>query len=301
MISILVGYPTDPSVAPIPTQRAGRKGSLAYADLGALPYPIPNGPPSVAYQIDKLVGWRNYATTQPVNNFPDSNFAANFQTLPATPATNFFAFVTDPANSFLTVRSDVNTPPIGVPVTFNGRTDQMFLGRQELIAFRTTTQFSANALQHLGTFSRGQNIPTWLPPSPGSNPVILHRFPLRRFDLFATEPPSNDADIQRYFGLTYVPASGPTAEHWRYVGTSGTTLLSAIPPVIAGNQDPDLFPLLQYTLPAGTSTSEILSIGASLIDQRDHEIVLPLGLNLEIPWRLKERSAWMWIHVTTEP
>jgi len=59
----VAGYPTDPSVAPIPAQRVGRKGSVAYADLTALgAYPIPNS--SSPYQVDRLVGWRNYATTQ---------------------------------------------------------------------------------------------------------------------------------------------------------------------------------------------------------------------------------------------
>jgi len=271
----LAGFPTGTA-----TVQSGGKGSIGFADLKGLGSTdanrLSNPDASGIYQIDRLVGWRNNATTQPSNNFPDSAppgqaFARNFQTS-SVPATNFFTFVVDPTNSFLKVRSDVSTPP-GVPVIFNGRTDQMFLSRQELIAFRkavgSTTSFSANVLQHLGTFSREQNVPTWLPPSPGSNPVILHRFPIGRFDLFATTPPSNAADIQKYFGLTYVAASGPTAEHWRYVGISGTTLLSVIPPVTSGNQDPDLFPLLQYALPAGTSTSEILSIGASLIDQRD--------------------------------
>ena len=46
------------------------------------------------------------------------------------------------------------------------------------------------------------------------------------------------------------------------------TLLSAIPPISGNNQNPDLFPLLKYALPSA-SISEILSIGASLIDQRD--------------------------------
>jgi hypothetical protein len=271
----LAGFPTGTT-----TVQSGHKGSIGFADLKGLGSTdanrISNPDASGIYQVDRLVGWRNYATTQPTNKFPDSApagqaFARNFQTS-SVPATNFFNFVVDPTNSFLMVRSNVSTPP-GVPVIFNDRTDQMFLSRQQLIAFRkavgSTTSFSANVLQHLGTFSREQNIPTWLPPSPGSNPVILHRFPVGRFDLFATTPPSNAADIQKYFGLIYVAASGPTAEHWRYVGTSGTTLLSTIPAVSSANQDPDLFPLLQYALPAGTSTSEILSIGASLIDLRD--------------------------------
>ena len=53
------------------TAQSGRKGSLAYADLTALGnYPIPNRTGGAAYQVDKLVGWRNYATTQPSNIFP---------------------------------------------------------------------------------------------------------------------------------------------------------------------------------------------------------------------------------------
>src|SRR4029077_3268640 len=62
----VAGYPTDPAAAPIPAQRLGRKGSIAFADLTALgSYPFLNptsGSPQV-YQIDQLVGWRNYATT----------------------------------------------------------------------------------------------------------------------------------------------------------------------------------------------------------------------------------------------
>ena len=55
------------------------------------------------------------------------------------------------------------------------------------------------------------------------------------------------------------------------MGTSGSALLSAIPTVTGTNQDPDLFPLLRYALPATATIGEILSIGASLIDQRDSD------------------------------
>jgi len=58
------------------------------------------------------------------------------------------------------------------------------------------------------------------------------------------------------------------AEHWQYVGTSGGSLQSAIPSFTGNNQSPDFFPLLKYALP-GAGISELLSIGASLIDQRD--------------------------------
>jgi len=260
----LVGYPTDPSADPIPTQRVGRKGSLAYADLGALPYPIPNGPPPTAYQVDKLVGWRNYATTQPNNAFPDIDFAENFQS-DATSATNFYNFVTSSTNPFLTVRSDVNTPPVGVPPTFNGRTDQIFLTRQELIAFRTTTQFSANALQHLGTFSREQNKPTWLA-SPLPPTSLLTRFPIGQLAFVSVTPPTGNAqDIHTYFGLQW----DSTNSRWQYV-EGGSTLLSTISPV--GTGQPNLFQVLNYVLP-GHTTAEILQLGACIIDQYDGDDV----------------------------
>src|SRR6266566_5603986 len=81
----VAGYPTGTTAT-----QAGRKGSVAFADLTGLgSYPIPNpnaGSPPI-YQVDRVVGWRNYATTQPTNNFPDTGtvgnpsqaFAYNFQ------------------------------------------------------------------------------------------------------------------------------------------------------------------------------------------------------------------------------
>src|SRR5206468_5919243 len=66
----VVGYPTDTSTERF--GRLGRKGPIAFADLTALPFPIPNPDASGVYHIDRLVGWRNYGTTQPSNNFPNS-------------------------------------------------------------------------------------------------------------------------------------------------------------------------------------------------------------------------------------
>src|SRR5436190_4592840 len=155
----LAGYPTGTT-----SFQASGKISLAFANLGALPYQILNPNAQGTYQVDRVVGWRNYATTQPSNNFPDSTppsqaFARNFQTS-SVPATNFYNFVVNNPMGPLAVRSDISP--------FNARTDQMFLGQQELIAFRRTTQFSANALQYLGTFSReaAGGIPQWTGPSP---------------------------------------------------------------------------------------------------------------------------------------
>src|SRR5205814_6967049 len=127
----VAGYPTGTTAT-----QSGRKGSAAFADLTALGnYPIPNGPPpaGAAYQVDKLVGWRNYATTQPTNLFPDANFAANFQS-DATRAAAYFTSIINNTSGFLSTSTatwNVTTKDV--------RTDQSFVQRHELIGFRSTT------------------------------------------------------------------------------------------------------------------------------------------------------------------
>ncbi len=155
----VAGYPTGTTAA-----QSGRKGPVAFAELKDLPYPIPNS--SSPFQIDRLVGWRNYGTTQPTNNFPDSAppgqaFARNFQSGPG-PALAYYNSVINNTSGFTSVSG---------AVAANGRTDQMFLSRQELIAFRNTTQFSSNALQYLGTFFRELNAPAWKPSTPAGSTI----------------------------------------------------------------------------------------------------------------------------------
>jgi hypothetical protein len=165
----VAGYPTGTTAT-----QAGRKGSLAFADLrhlcpttdcNAQDFGLPNA--GGTYQVDRLVGSRNYATTQPSNNFPDIGppankaFAYNFQT-DTTPATNFYNYVINNTNGFLSPST----------ATWNdGRTDQIFVQRQQLIAFRTATQFSANALQYLSTFSRETNAPSFSPSTPAGSTI----------------------------------------------------------------------------------------------------------------------------------
>ena len=166
----VAGYPTDPSGAPVPAQRVGRKGSVAYADLKNLcpttdcgqNFGIRNPDANGVFQIDRLVGWRNYATTQPSNNFPDTSpaFAANFQT-GSTPANAFCSYVLGNTNGFLSPGT----------ATFNNRTNQIFAQRQQLIAFRQATQFSANALQYLNTSSRETNAPSFSPSTPQGSTI----------------------------------------------------------------------------------------------------------------------------------
>jgi len=165
----VAGYPTGTNAT-----QSGRKGSIAFADLRAVGtntiYQILNPDAGGIYQTDRLVGWRNYATTQPTNKFPDTGppanqaFASNFRTDTA-PATAFYNYILNNNNGFLSP----NTP------IWNGRTDQRFLQRQELIAFRktvgSTTSFTLNVLQYLSTFSRETNAPSFSPSTPPGSTI----------------------------------------------------------------------------------------------------------------------------------
>src|SRR6266550_2888050 len=183
----VAGYPTDPSAAPIPAQRLGRKGSVAFADLTALgsyPFFNPTSGGQHTYQIDMLVGWRNYATTNQWgttnNNFPNvapssKAFARNFQS--AGPTTSYYSYVVNNGSGFL-----APTPTIAP----NGLTDQVLLGRKQLIAYEqtagtnangntvTSSLFDMNALQYLSAFSRETNAPSFSPTTPTAvNPNFL--------------------------------------------------------------------------------------------------------------------------------
>jgi hypothetical protein len=153
----VAGYPTGTTA-----DQAGRKGPVAFADLTALPSPSPNPPSpyfpnsSSPYQIDNLVGWRNYGSTQPTNNFPGTTFAANFRA-GSGPALAYWTSIINNTTGFLSASG---------AVAANGRTNQMFLSRQQLIAFQKATGFPANALEYLTTFSRELNAPTWKPSTP---------------------------------------------------------------------------------------------------------------------------------------
>jgi hypothetical protein len=140
------GYPS-----PMTTMQYGRKGSLAFADLTGL------GSFGLSTTgIDTLVGWRNYASSQPSGDF-SSNF--NFSTTAANTYYNFI--LSDPNYIKLTSYSPNYFLTTSQAPAYNDRTDQAFTTRQELIKFfgatptpspaQTPTQ---NALQYLGTFSR---------------------------------------------------------------------------------------------------------------------------------------------------
>jgi Tfp pilus assembly protein PilX len=262
----IAGFPFSPATpAPaatpgIPSTDVGRKGNVAFADLTGLPTSptvitgstvTPTSWHSASATND-IVGWRNYATVQPTGSF--SNFSFDRAATSPGSGSRFTDWFLNPTRSFLTV-STTTTPT---------RTDQALMTRGELLKLRSASGFSQSVLQYLGTFSRELNRPTSTP--------LTARWPLSRFDLFATTPPTDLPAIQTNFGLRYIAAvTGPPAigEHWEYVGTSGSARLSAIPAATAVIVNSDLPLLLKLVLPATATTGEILSIVASLIDQRD--------------------------------
>ena len=206
----VAGYPTNTTVP-----QSGRKGSLAYADLTALGnYPIPNGSGGSAHQVDTIVGWRNYATTQPNNLLTDTNFAENFQSDP-TRATAYFTYVINNTSGFLspsTTAWQIN-PNVW-------RTDQSFVQRQELIAFRKATQFSLDALQYLSTFSRETNAPSFSPPfnamdlgAPDNGPGNIYAYRDN-----AANP--STAPINPNFLFRRVPSPTPAPTFNRFDGTT---------------------------------------------------------------------------------
>jgi hypothetical protein len=255
----LVGLPsptpgavTIPLPSPSRTVYPSRRGTIAFADLTILPL-TPGGTTPNPATLSKIVGWRNYATT----TVPVTGGGSTFPNLSPSPSP-FVTYFLNNARDYLTVNPLLNS---------KGRTDQAFSTRSQLIQLVTTSLGTPNLLQYLGTFSREQNSPTW---QSASNP-ISQRFQLDTISLLSPTPPfvSVGPTIKAYFGLQW----SSTTNRWQYVGTQGTSLLSAIPtPAPGGSPAPDFFQILNYAIP-GQPINKILSLGAAIIDQYDADQV----------------------------
>lgn len=129
----------DANVAGYPTSLAKSattfKNALSYADLTQIGL--------TTSQVDQLVSWRNYAT---LKGGSDAN--------------SFADFVNQGRSQLLRV---ANTS------LYNNQSDRRFVGRQNLIDFfkkvlgGKSNASTLNALQYLGTFSRGLNQPSYVP------------------------------------------------------------------------------------------------------------------------------------------
>jgi len=269
----VAGFPYYTTAAPtpgLPLSDIGRKGSVAFADLRAIPTTA-GGTLLSASGINAIVGWRNYATVHPYSTFP--NFTFDPPTLVGGTGTRFVGYF-------------AGNPPIGTsqdfrtvaPTVYLNRTDQAFVTRTELIKLQREAGFGASALQYLGTFSRERNAPTWK----AGTAAIAQRFYCGNLNLLKPNPPlSWNADIQKYFGLKWVNGTAGTVSpptpavpgHWQYIGVSGNALQDRFR---AFTSNPEFFQLLNYAMNRTNADDSvhvltILSIGAALIDQYDDD------------------------------
>jgi putative Ig domain-containing protein len=285
------GFPA-PDTTPWPVNLA-RKGTLAFADLTALPStPTAITPTTLvgsmggflgSTSINKLMGWRNYATTkQPGAFFPNSNpwFPPG---PPDDPTKDLYA------RYFLGEEPPFTRPFTAVSATVqNGRTDQALMTRQELIRLQRTLnnppgQFPQSLLQYLGTFSREHNQPAPDWPQLGGG-KLSGRWDMNNLQLMIPDSwlapgyhgqghaygKQRHSEIGQMFGLvwvsgTFAPGTRFTNPnyygHWRYFNN-----ISQLP------DNPDFFQIINYAMKQGNpnvTAAQVFSVGAALIDLYD--------------------------------
>ena len=234
-----------PDSTPWPVNRA-RKGTIAFADLNALP----STPAITTDQINKLMGWRNYATTQQTGASFDS---------PSFPLGNADLF----ARNFLGAEYPLDTSFTTVSTAVqNNRTDQAAMTRQELIKLQRSIGFPQSLLQYLGTFSREQNRPAQDWPLKDGNRLSA-RFDMTNLQImipgFRIRPGNNGKGhawglqkkllLCQLFGLTWVDGTHNPATrftdanyygHWQYGGPGCRHDINSLP------AEPDFFQIINY-------------------------------------------------------
>jgi hypothetical protein len=219
----LAGYPAwtgnvNPNPVPTPTPwltNVGRKGILTFADLTALPAaPTTTLPQS---QLDNIVGWRNWATTQQPGgaSFGSANFSSgNLRNRQDTYGSYLLDFGDPP------YQTPCPTLPFSSVDNINqqaGRTDQAFMTRQELLKLRSSLDFSQNVLHYMGTFSCERNQPArdW---SSLSN-KLPDRFDIGYLTMIKPNPPGTPTSRGRGQGHQ---SGGAFKGRGRYKGDAGT-------------------------------------------------------------------------------
>jgi Tfp pilus assembly protein PilX len=246
-----------------------RKGTVAFADLTTLP----SNPAIATAQINKLMGWRNYATTQQPTSASFDN-----PSFPLASADNYARYFLGAAPPFTTAFTTVST------AVANNRTDQAVMNRQELIKLQRTIGFNQTLLQYLGTFSREWNRPA--PDWPQLNGNLPARFDMTNLQIVIPDSwihhgngvghqygLNKHSQLGQLFGLvwvngTFTPGtrfSDPNYYgHWKYIHK-----LNPLP----GN--PDFFQIIDYAMNQAVGVNDpnhvrnTFNIGAALIDQYD--------------------------------
>jgi type II secretory pathway component PulK len=255
----LAGFPSwsgnlTGSCNPAPTPWVGNigwKGTVGFADLTGLGT---YAPPQT--QIDKIVGWRNYATSQRTfTDFPNVSpgFAGETDCTKQDAYGDYLLYFGEPPFTF-----DIDDQPVPIssypfssvyPTTSSSRTDQALMTRQELLRLRNSLGFSQNVLQYMGTFSRERNKPAPDWPHLGYN-LSEGRFSFENLDLVKPNPQNcnhkgkgkgqgksrgrghlcgEQEDIVNLFGLLWTksidlppdPNGNPQPGRWRYINHVG--------------------------------------------------------------------------------
>ena len=275
-LNLMIDGLPSPDSTPWPVNLA-RKGTLAFADLTVLP----SSPAITTAQINKLMGWRNYATTQQPTSASFDN--PSFLLASADNYAKYFLGATLPFTAGFTTVSTVvvNSPP--------GRTDQAVMSRQELIKLQRTIGFSQSLLQYLGTFSRETNRPAldW-PQLTGTLATArwdMNYLALAIPDAWIVHPGHHGQGhgwgLQRHtefaqrFGLIWQPGNFVLGTRlldpnyygrWKYI--------HSLNPLPANN--PDFFQVIDYAMnqanggtPDPNHVRNTFAVGAALIDQYD--------------------------------
>src|ERR1051326_5114483 len=306
----LAGFPAWAGISadnpqPTPTPwliNVGRKGTIAFADFGALPAA------PTSSQMNKIVGWRNYGTTkQTATSFR----RFSFQLDPNSQQDAWGSYLLDFGDAPYTDPSICSFTSVPSDFPSYSRTDQALITRKELLRLQGSIGFNQDLLQYMGTFSRERNRPSpdW------RNLRLPDRFPMNAIGLVKPAPPvsvttrgrgngdGNGAgwrgrgryrgsigDILSLFGLAWVNGTGTDKSQlsywgrWQYVGEQqpsdpNNQLLAYIPPL---RDRLEFVRVLNYALnvanpgwdPLSNDTdlnrvARTLSIVASLIDQYD--------------------------------
>jgi Putative Ig domain len=270
-LNLMIDGLPSPDSTPWPVNLA-RKGTVAFADLTALP----STPPITPAQMNKLMGWRNYATTQqpPSASFDNPSF-------PLASADNYARYFLGPSLPFTTPFTTVSTAVVNSPP---GRTDQAVMTRQELIKLQRTIGFSQSLLQYLGTFSRETNRPAPDWPQAVAARWDMNYLALAIPDAWIVHPGHSGQGhawgLQRHtefaqrFGLVWVNGNFILGTHlidpnyyghWRYIHQ-----LNPLPA-----NSPDFFQMIDYAMNQAIGVTDpnhvrnTFNVGAALIDQYD--------------------------------
>jgi putative Ig domain-containing protein len=286
-LNLMIDGLPSPDSTPWPVNLA-RKATVAFADVTTLPSTptviTPTTPvgamggfPSTI-QINKIMGWRNYATTQ-----QPTSASFNSPSFPLVSADNYARYFLGAALPFTTPFTTVSTAVVNPPSP--GRTDQAVMSRQELIKLQRTIGFSQSLLQYLGTFSREQNRPAPDWPQTVSARWDMNYLALAIPDAWIVHPGHHGQGhgwgLQRHtefaqrFGLVWQPGNFVLGTRlldpnyygrWKYI--------HSLNPLPANN--PDFFQVIDYAMnqanggvPDPNHVRNTFNVGAALIDQYD--------------------------------